>query len=147
MKAFWVSAFAVAMLASAMPASRADNAEPQWRYSSSLLDEPKYPADFKHYDYVNPDAPKGGTLNLVAVGNFRQPQSICGAGCFRRWPVRFRWRDALRYADGGFAGSGIDAISAHRQRPAISRRFLLGQIQAPIPMRNGMTASRSPSMT
>lgn len=67
MKAFWVSAFAVAMLASAMPASRADNAEPQWRYSSSLLDEPKYPADFKHYDYVNPDAPKGGTLNLVAV--------------------------------------------------------------------------------
>lgn len=70
MKAFWVSAFAVAMLASAMPASRADNAEPQWRYSSSLLDEPKYPADFKHYDYVNPDAPKGGTLNLVAVGTF-----------------------------------------------------------------------------
>src|SRR5579864_8806773 len=22
--------------------------------------EPKYPADFKHFDYVNPDAPKGG---------------------------------------------------------------------------------------
>ncbi len=26
--------------------------------------EPKYPADFSHFDYVNPDAPKGGTLTL-----------------------------------------------------------------------------------
>ncbi|HEX7199409.1 MAG TPA: hypothetical protein VF213_08015, partial [Dongiaceae bacterium] len=27
-------------------------------YSISLLGQPKYPADFKHFDYVNPDAPK-----------------------------------------------------------------------------------------
>ncbi|WP_322040031.1 extracellular solute-binding protein [Burkholderia diffusa] len=27
--------------------------------------EPKYPPDFKHFDYVNPDAPKGGTLVLA----------------------------------------------------------------------------------
>lgn len=27
---------------------------------------PKYPADFKHFDYVNPDAPKSGTLTLAA---------------------------------------------------------------------------------
>ncbi|QAU33990.1 extracellular solute-binding protein [Janthinobacterium sp. 17J80-10] len=26
--------------------------------------EPKYPAGFSHFDYVNPQAPKGGTLNL-----------------------------------------------------------------------------------
>ena len=26
--------------------------------------EPKYPRDFRHFDYVNPDAPKGGTLYL-----------------------------------------------------------------------------------
>lgn len=26
--------------------------------------EPKYPADFRHFDYVNPDAPQGGTLTL-----------------------------------------------------------------------------------
>ena len=30
----------------------------------------KYGEDFKHYDYVNPDAPKGGTLNSVAAGTF-----------------------------------------------------------------------------
>ncbi len=29
--------------------------------------QPKYPADFTHYDYVNPDAPKGGTVKLSVV--------------------------------------------------------------------------------
>ena len=32
--------------------------------------EPKYPASFKHFDYVNPDAPKGGDLMLSASGTF-----------------------------------------------------------------------------
>lgn len=31
---------------------------------------PKYPADFKHFDYVNPNAPKGGELILNGNGNF-----------------------------------------------------------------------------
>jgi len=31
---------------------------------------PKYPADFKHLDYVNPDAPKGGTFKLAKTGSF-----------------------------------------------------------------------------
>ncbi|WP_454255206.1 extracellular solute-binding protein [Pseudomonas sp. Marseille-Q8238] len=31
---------------------------------------PKYPADFKHFDYVNPDAPKGGLLRLPAFNGF-----------------------------------------------------------------------------
>ena len=30
----------------------------------STFGELKYPADFKHFDYVNPKAPKGGTLSL-----------------------------------------------------------------------------------
>jgi len=32
--------------------------------------EPKYPAGFTHFDYVNPDAPKGGELRLEALGSF-----------------------------------------------------------------------------
>ena len=28
---------------------------------------PRYPADFQHFDYVNPDAPKGGSLRRSAV--------------------------------------------------------------------------------
>jgi microcin C transport system substrate-binding protein len=42
----------------------------EWHTSSSLMGESKYGEDFKHYDYVNPDAPKGGTLNAVATGTF-----------------------------------------------------------------------------
>jgi microcin C transport system substrate-binding protein len=42
----------------------------EWRTSSSLIGESKYGENFRHYDYVNPDAPKGGTLNSVAVGTF-----------------------------------------------------------------------------
>ncbi|WP_345810857.1 extracellular solute-binding protein [Paraburkholderia sp. PREW-6R] len=34
-------------------------------YAIAQYGEPKYPADFKHFDYVNPDAPKGGTLVLA----------------------------------------------------------------------------------
>ena len=32
--------------------------------------QPKYPKDFKHFDYVNPDAPKGGTIRLSDTGTF-----------------------------------------------------------------------------
>jgi len=31
---------------------------------------PKYPPGFHHFDYVNPDAPRGGDLILSAFGNF-----------------------------------------------------------------------------
>jgi len=31
---------------------------------------PKYPAGFSHFDYVNPNAPVGGTLVLAATGSF-----------------------------------------------------------------------------
>ena len=34
-------------------------------HAFSLYDTPKYPAGFKNFDYVNPDAPKGGELFLA----------------------------------------------------------------------------------
>lgn len=34
-------------------------------HAFSVYDTPKYPPDFKHFDYVNPDAPKGGELFLA----------------------------------------------------------------------------------
>ena len=30
----------------------------------------KYPASFRHFDWVNPDAPKGGTLRIMGSGTF-----------------------------------------------------------------------------
>ncbi len=42
----------------------------EWRHGLSLFDELKYPAGFKHFDYVNPNAPKGGSVRLMALGTF-----------------------------------------------------------------------------
>ena len=36
----------------------------QWQHGVSTFDEFKYGPDFEHFDYANPDAPKGGTLVL-----------------------------------------------------------------------------------
>ncbi len=43
---------------------------------------PKYPADFAHLDYANPDAPKGGELRLAVAGTFDtlNPFVIKGVG-------------------------------------------------------------------
>lgn len=35
-----------------------------WQHAISSYSPPKYPRGFTHFEYVNPDAPKGGTLNL-----------------------------------------------------------------------------------
>jgi microcin C transport system substrate-binding protein len=44
--------------------------EPAWRHALSLFGEVKYPADFKRFDYVNPDAPKGGIVRMISIGTF-----------------------------------------------------------------------------
>ncbi len=36
----------------------------------TLLGKLKYPADFRHLDYVNPNAPKGGTTRRYTIGTF-----------------------------------------------------------------------------
>jgi len=45
-------------------------AEANWRHGLSLFGEVKYPPHFKHFSYVNPDAPKGGTVRQIALGTF-----------------------------------------------------------------------------
>ena len=37
----------------------------QWVHAYSAFGEPKYPRGFDHFEYVNPVAPKGGTLYLA----------------------------------------------------------------------------------
>ncbi|MCZ6589926.1 MAG: extracellular solute-binding protein [Alphaproteobacteria bacterium] len=43
-------------------------AEPS--HAIAMHGTPKYPADFAYFDYVNPDAPKGGDFRLHAIGTF-----------------------------------------------------------------------------
>lgn len=51
----------LSLLLSLLGASATASAE----HAFSLYDTPKYPAAFTHFDYVNPDAPKRGTLYLA----------------------------------------------------------------------------------
>lgn len=43
---------------------------PVWRHALALFGDIKYPADFKRFDYVNPDAPKGGVVRMFEQGTF-----------------------------------------------------------------------------
>jgi microcin C transport system substrate-binding protein len=44
--------------------------EREWRHGLSLFGELKYPAGFNHFDYVNPNAPKLGSVRMTAIGTF-----------------------------------------------------------------------------
>jgi microcin C transport system substrate-binding protein len=50
-------------------AARAEQ-EKNWRHGLSLYGELKYPPGFKQFDYVNANAPKGGTVRQIALGTF-----------------------------------------------------------------------------
>lgn len=58
----------VALTLLTLPATSTAFAAP--RPAISLYGDLKYPANFTHFSYVNPDAPKGGTLHLSAIGSF-----------------------------------------------------------------------------
>ena len=63
------------------PPSTTAVAEQTRHHALSLVGEPKYGPDFKHFDWVNPDAPKGGTLRAFAEGSFDSlnPFTVKGA--------------------------------------------------------------------
>lgn len=56
--------------AAAQSAGEAASSALPWRHALSLFGKVKYPADFKRFDYVNPEAPKGGVARQIAVGTF-----------------------------------------------------------------------------
>ena len=47
---------------------------PAWRHGLSLFGDLKYPAGFKQFDYVNANAPKGGTVREISHRHLRQFQ-------------------------------------------------------------------------
>ena len=71
-KAGLMRIFRPAMLAALLLAPAGAVAEGP-KHGLSAFGELKYPADFKHFEWVNPDAPKGGrlaTIGIVARGTF-----------------------------------------------------------------------------
>lgn len=60
-----LSVFLLAAVCLCAAAVRAGADIPEPGHGLSIFGDLKYPADFAHFDYVNPDAPKGGTLSHV----------------------------------------------------------------------------------
>jgi microcin C transport system substrate-binding protein len=63
----WLPAVAALLMLSlfSIPVLAADT-----RHGIAMHGALKYPADFTHFDYVNPDAPKGGRLREASIGTF-----------------------------------------------------------------------------
>jgi peptide/nickel transport system substrate-binding protein/microcin C transport system substrate-binding protein len=65
---WWARVLAFAALAvlafAALPGPARADEPPRWQHGYASFGEPKYPRGFTHFEYANPDAPKGGTLFL-----------------------------------------------------------------------------------
>ncbi len=62
------SAAALALIIGIVAPGAAANPRPV--HALAMHGSPKYGPDFAHFDYLNPDAPKGGTLRLGVQGTF-----------------------------------------------------------------------------
>jgi microcin C transport system substrate-binding protein len=66
----WAAAVAISVLALAPAIAQEESPQRNWRHGMSLFGDLKYLPGFKHFDYVNPDAPKGGAVRLTGTGTF-----------------------------------------------------------------------------
>ena len=107
-------------------------------HALSLIGEPKYPAGFTHFDWVNPDAPKGGTHPRLRRGLVRQPQPVHGEGRPRR-----RHRPGLRLADGLAAPTSRRPNTASSPSGSPIRPTFVGDLRPQSARRASTTARRS----
>src|SRR5215510_16026100 len=63
-------AFVLALLVAAAAPAWARSESAPATHGLSIHGDLKYPPDFKHFAYVNPKAPKGGSVTLAAIGTF-----------------------------------------------------------------------------
>jgi len=71
---------AAALLTSAVTARSADEADVITSHGYSFYGDLDYPADFTHFDYVNPEAPKGGELAIPFIGTLDSMNPYSGKG-------------------------------------------------------------------
>ncbi len=77
-RSFGAAAFVCLLVLGAPVASASDNLAKH--HALSLVGTPKYGPDFTHFDWVNPNAPKGGNVRQCADGILRHPQRAPGKG-------------------------------------------------------------------
>ena len=72
-----VAVFALALGAAPLAAQDDDIIR---AHGYSFYGELSYPEDFTHFNYVNPDAPKGGAIALPAQGTFDSMNPLLAQG-------------------------------------------------------------------
>ena len=125
-------AAAVLALVVAAPAGLAQPA-----HGIAMHGEPAYPPDFTHFGYVDPDAPKGGSLVMAAIGSFDNlnPYIVRGTAGGGR-------RAGVRDADHAVQRRGRSPSTGCSPRPSRCRRTAPGSRSSCGPRRAGTTASR-----
>lgn len=110
---------ALAQAAQSASSDATTNNSVQHSHGYAMFDDLKYPADFTHFDYVNPNAPKGGTLKLWAYGTFDSinPYILKGISPIKT-PGLYIWgvselNAPLMVGTGGYAPSGDEPASAY----------------------------------
>ncbi|KUP91183.1 extracellular solute-binding protein [Tritonibacter horizontis] len=83
---FWIKPFigvgllsVAALLASTWAASSAEENMVK-SHGYSYYGDLDYPADYRHFNYVNPDAPKGGEISIAFVGTLDSMNPYSGKG-------------------------------------------------------------------
>ena len=97
-------AIGLATPALATEVTAADDAEDRIvAHGYSFYGDLSYPADFEHYNYVNPDAPRGGEISVWAPGTFDSMNPYTRRGR----AGRFSWAlyESLLEASGPFGDS------------------------------------------
>ncbi len=69
---------AASLVLAPIAASAADG--DNWRSGISTVGELKHPDGFERFDYVNPDAPKGGTLRMSTTGTYDTVNPLLAKG-------------------------------------------------------------------
>lgn len=108
---------------------------PAWAlHAMGMGYEPKYPATYQHFDYVNPDAPKGGELTLSAGGSFDK---------LNPFTLRGQVAAGMGYSSNGFLfaeyGLLFDSLTTPSEDEPFSRYGLLAEDIALAPDRLSVT--------
>ncbi|WP_407925937.1 extracellular solute-binding protein [Halopseudomonas xiamenensis] len=89
------------------------------QHGYAVFGQPKYPQSFSHLDYVNPDAPKGGTLRVMGSGTFDtlNPYTLKGTspistGNFHQYGIS-ELNEPLMAGSGIYDPSGDEPYSAY----------------------------------
>ena len=117
----WCAALICALLCATVQAE-----EIEFMHGISLLHELKYPKDFEHFEYANPDAPKGGkivfstTSNIVNFNGARGPSLPNAVGLGRTFD-----RLLIRTADelSGLYGNLVGGIALSEDKTKLYMRL------------------------